>query len=225
MKSAQIIWEYLFIVALGFLLVIIFASQISTEISVTSEEREIILLKDLARVIQNEIYLASEVETGYIRYFDVPADLDGDEYIVENSANKLILRKGEYDFSVTIPNVMGSITKGSNRITNLNSLICIGNITCDDTLAPVVVASSPSGTIAFYPVTLSVDTDEDSTCKYSTEDINYFSMADFFEGTSTAHLANINLGNGTYTYYARCNDKSGNSMTGSEVISFTVLLT
>jgi hypothetical protein len=222
--KAQVIWEYIIAVALGFILVIIFASYISSEIATNSEEREMVLLNDMARVIQKEIYLASEVETGYERYFEVPLDLEGNEYFVENSEKNLILRTGTYDIAITIPNARGSIIKGINRIRNINGLICFGNITCEDETPPSILLSSPSGTLAATQVTMSVTTDEPSTCAYSTEDKSYFSMRDSFQGTDIAHTASLTLPEGNYSYYARCKDVTGNAMTGSHTINFAISL-
>ncbi|MBN1156763.1 hypothetical protein JXA85_04045 [Candidatus Woesearchaeota archaeon] len=203
---------------------VIFVSYISIEIIDSGQKRDISLIKDVSKSVQQELYLASEVETGYERVFNVPLDLEGSTYSIENSEKKLILRIENYDLALTIPEVTGSIMKGSNMIRKTGGRICIGNITCDDVVPPIIISSGPSGIVASAQVTLEAETNEDSTCKYSLSDEGYFSMRDFFDGSNTEHDVSLTLTEGSHTYYVRCKDMTGNIMTSSEQIAFSIML-
>lgn len=109
---------------------------------------------------------------------------------------------------------------------------CVG-WTCDDgggggdTTPPVVSGGAPSGVLSAGTTStvMSVTTDESATCKYSTSDLNYASMATTFTttgGTSHAHTLTP-LSNGTaYTRYIRCQDVLGNPNTSSYTVNFSV---
>lgn len=91
-----------------------------------------------------------------------------------------------------------------------------------DTLPPQVAASSPSGDVNGPYVTLIVDTDEISLCRYGEQDVE-FDQLPFGMGASYAlrNTATVEVDTyGSYTYFVRCQDVSGNSMETSRIISF-----
>ncbi|PIR70650.1 MAG: hypothetical protein COU46_00360, partial [Candidatus Niyogibacteria bacterium CG10_big_fil_rev_8_21_14_0_10_42_19] len=87
---------------------------------------------------------------------------------------------------------------------------------------------SPSG---FLPAgttntNISLNTDENATCKYSTSSgVSYSSMTETFSTTGgTTHSSNVSgLSDGnTYNYYVRCSDGSGNANIDDYIINFSV---
>lgn len=116
----------------------------------------------------------------------------------------------------------GSGTVASANVTNV-SVTC----TNDDSTPPVRSAGSPSGgqSAGTTQVTLSLTTDENATCKYSTSaGTAYGSMTDTFSTTGgTSHSSTISgLSNGnSYNYYVRCTDGS-NANSDDYTISFSV---
>lgn len=97
-------------------------------------------------------------------------------------------------------------------------------ITYDET-APVRSAGSPSGSLAYSSnTTLSVTTNENATCAYSTAaDTAYGSMTAFTTTGTTSHSVSITglERSRVYDYYVRCQDGLGNTNTDDYVISFT----
>lgn len=97
-----------------------------------------------------------------------------------------------------------------------------------DTTPPVRSDGSPTGTLpsGTTQVTLSLATDENSTCRYSTvAGIDYNSMSSTFTSTgTTAHSTGVSglLDGNTYSYYVRCQDQAGNVNLDDYLISFTV---
>src|SRR3989344_1283684 len=96
-----------------------------------------------------------------------------------------------------------------------------------DVTAPTISSPLPSGVLAYgtTSATISVATDESATCRYSTTNVDYALMANTFTTTGgTAHSATVSglTNGGSYNYYARCNDTSGNVNTASTTISFSV---
>ncbi|NOX81377.1 MAG: hypothetical protein GXP57_09895 [Deltaproteobacteria bacterium] len=94
-----------------------------------------------------------------------------------------------------------------------------------DAQAPVISNTTPADFATGATVTLSVDTDEDATCKYSTTaGTPYDSMSSTFETTGTTqHEQNLGvLPDGTHTYQVRCQDTAGHTNTDDFEVSFTV---
>jgi len=97
-----------------------------------------------------------------------------------------------------------------------------------DTIPPVRSNPSPTGTLqaGTTQATLSLNTDEPATCRYSTSPgVAYSSMTNTFSGAvTTSHSSLISgLQNGTnYNYYVRCMDQAGNNNTNDFTISFSV---
>ncbi|VAW36680.1 hypothetical protein MNBD_DELTA04-1423 [hydrothermal vent metagenome] len=94
-----------------------------------------------------------------------------------------------------------------------------------DAQAPVISNTTPADFATGATVTLSVDTDENATCKYSTTaGTVYDSMSSTFETTGTTqHEQNLDvLSDGTHTYWIRCQDAAGHANTSDFEVSFTV---
>jgi hypothetical protein len=74
------------------------------------------------------------------------------------------------------------------------------------------------------PITLELTTDEAATCKYSTSDVSYDSMAYTYSSTGgTTHTQALTGSCGSsYVYYSRCMDGSNNKDTSSATTSFSI---
>ena len=96
-----------------------------------------------------------------------------------------------------------------------------------DMIAPVISDPEPFGELAMSTVTISVSTDERANCKYDIADTGYASMENKMDRSADAkshHKAITLTSSGSYTYYVRCLDGSGNQDTQSTQISFTYSL-
>lgn len=81
-----------------------------------SEEKNIIRLTDLGYSLQNELILASQVEPGYERTIIIPAKVGTAGYSISQTENDLVIRYREIDLTFQIPQVSGTLAKGSNTI-------------------------------------------------------------------------------------------------------------
>ena len=97
-----------------------------------------------------------------------------------------------------------------------------------DSTPPIISNGQPSGDIApSIQTTLSVSTNENATCKYSTTaGVDFNAVLNEFSTTGTrAHsqlLGNLQ-DNTSYSYYVRCQDAAGNANDSDYPVSFTVL--
>ncbi|MFA4941285.1 MAG: choice-of-anchor Q domain-containing protein [Patescibacteria group bacterium] len=104
----------------------------------------------------------------------------------------------------------------------------IDSSTSSDTTPPVRSAGSPSSSLAIgtTSTTLSLTTNENATCRWSTTvGTSYASMTNTFSTTgSTAHSTSVTglVDGTTYHYYVRCSDAVGNANITDFDISFSV---
>jgi len=96
-----------------------------------------------------------------------------------------------------------------------------------DTTPPTISNGTPSGTLTYGTTSanMTVTTNETSTCKYGTSNVAYASLPSTFTTTgSTSHSQSLSglTNGGSYTYYVRCIDGSGNADTSSSTISYSV---
>ena len=87
---------------------------------------------------------------------------------------------------------------------------------------PVISGLAPSGTVYQSAVALAATTDKAAACRYSATDQSYDSMeGQFATPDGQQQQATVNLKDyGSYTYYVRCADSSGNPDSASQAISF-----
>ncbi|MFH2028208.1 MAG: hypothetical protein ABIJ08_03650, partial [Nanoarchaeota archaeon] len=132
-----------------------------------------------------------------------------------NLENNTILPLGIYDINVSVNDTSG----------NVRSLIFRVNVT--DTLPPVILSTTPTGTLNTNTVTIVVVTNEDAMCRYTeapsgNTSVLYSDMSSNFTDNMTDHTVTLSLTNGNYEYYIRCNDTQGNVMVSSVNLTFTV---
>jgi hypothetical protein len=128
-----------------------------------------------------------------------------------------------------------SLTTGENIITvtatdtsgntNTDTLTVIYSV--PDMSAPIITSLNPNGELEAGTdnVNLSITTNENATCRYSTNgDDNFDDFQSFSTTDGTTHTTEINnLKNGTsYTYYVKCEDLYGNVNETNSEISFSV---
>lgn len=127
------------------------------------------------------------------------------------------------DYVDIIPSLSTKVvTSGRLNInTSLNALL-------GDSLPPQRSGGQPSGSLSSgtTATTISLTTNENATCKYSTNSgIAYDSMTSTFSTTgTTSHSQSVSgLSDGnSYNYYVRCMDGLGNKNTSDFAISFSV---
>ncbi len=96
-----------------------------------------------------------------------------------------------------------------------------------DTQPPARSGGQPSGVLGSGTVqtTLSLMTDENATCRYATSaGVPYGSMNTFSSTGGTTHTTLVSglVDGGSYSYYVRCQDSTGNTNLDDFVITFSV---
>ena len=94
------------------------------------DEQNLEVAEELLESVENELFLATKVEPGYMRDFEIPQTLNNEEYNISVVGGDLILSYKEIDFLGILPNISGNITKGPNTIRNINGKVCLNLETC-----------------------------------------------------------------------------------------------
>ncbi|MBI4176361.1 MAG: fibronectin type III domain-containing protein [Candidatus Aenigmarchaeota archaeon] len=121
------------------------------------------------------------------------------------------IQPGAYFIYANLTNSTG-VAAASNRSGIVNSS------------APVILLSSPSGTVSKRSVVLSVTTNEPAACRYDTANSSYENMTSTFSYTGAFnHNQTLNdLSEGLHVYHVRCQDAAGYAMNSTFEIRFTV---
>jgi len=129
-KKSQIIMEFMLLTSMLLVMAILIIESINQNRSLY-ETREYILIKDTAAKIQGEISLASSVEDGYSREFELPKNISNKNYNMSLKNNTLIVwinsTNPQYITIIAVPvlNITGYLKKDINTITRSNSIIRI----------------------------------------------------------------------------------------------------
>jgi len=110
--------EFLVLVGVVMLFFVIFTIAINDNLSEKIREKQNRLVKEVGKILQDEINFASKSTNGYHRSFNLPVDLNGREYNI-SIAEKLVYLITEDNrdaIALTIPNVTGQPIKGNNLI-------------------------------------------------------------------------------------------------------------
>ncbi|MEM4638097.1 MAG: S8 family serine peptidase [Candidatus Woesearchaeota archaeon] len=96
--------------------------------------------------------------------------------------------------------------------------------TVNDITPPQILSLSPSGSLSYRDsVTLEVNLNENSICRYDEDNVSYSNMARSFSSTGTTNRKTISVEGGTsYIFYVKCADLAGNINTGNYYFNFSI---
>jgi len=121
--KSQVAMEFIMLILLAFMIMMIFTIVGRDKMVDLRREEEYIALKDVSLTVQSEIFIAANVESGYIREFDLPDSLDGINYTIGISGAYLISESENHDYTLRISSVAGNIIKGANVIRNEEGVV------------------------------------------------------------------------------------------------------
>ena len=125
--KSQSSMEFFALVGLGFLATILFAAITVNEVREFSDQKEFLMVKDLALRLQKEVSIAALVEDGYERKFALEDKLeDKVDYFIIVTNTSINVNSSKAAFSARIPLTYGkNFTKGSNKVEKLNGKVYI----------------------------------------------------------------------------------------------------
>lgn len=122
-KRAQVSFEFLMIFTLVILALSGFIYIINIRLTEIRSEQETLVMKNLARNIENEVVLASSVNNYYVRRFDIPTKLLGKDYDLKIEENVLVINLlqdniSQKEYFTPLPlNVKGTFVQDINENT------------------------------------------------------------------------------------------------------------
>ena len=123
-QLGQISLEFVFLVALAFTIMVVFMASTRSEFDWVRTEQERSLVKDVSVTVQHELILASGIEDGYLREFNLPEELDDSiVYNISIISNSLITTTENYEYVLNVPSTNGSLVKGTNIINKTGGVI------------------------------------------------------------------------------------------------------
>ena len=119
--------EFLTFVGLAFIAVILFAVASANEAKEFRDQKEFILIKDLALKLQREVIAAATSEDGYERSFTLPEELENTfDYFMVIGNTTLTINSSKSVFSVAVPDTSGkNFTKGINKVEKADGIVYI----------------------------------------------------------------------------------------------------
>ena len=125
LKKSQTAIEFFVLVGLVGLTIVVFMLASLGQIKEFQDKKEYALLKDLALKLQTEVVLAATSEDGYQRQFTIPDQLgETINYTITIKNNEtLIVHSDKSLYVVSIPRVLGNMTKNTNTITKTGGVV------------------------------------------------------------------------------------------------------
>ena len=126
-KKSQSSMEFFALVGLAFLATILFVAITVNEVKEFSDQKEFLMIKDLALRLQKEVAIAASVEDGYERSFTLEDKLEGKvDYFTIVTNSSISINSSKAAFSARIPLIYGkNFTKGSNKVEKLNGKVYV----------------------------------------------------------------------------------------------------
>jgi len=147
-----------------------------------------------------------------------------------HTATAALTTRGYYTYYVRCRNDAGNVNAVAGKISFRYTVAYVAPPpppVVTDSTPPAISGLSPYGDVENATATIACATDEVATCKYGAADADYDSLTDVMDADSgkTSHSKSIVLSAaGSYTYYVRCKDKTGNKNTASSNITFNYVV-
>lgn len=129
-RGGQVAIEFIFLIVVAFAVSIIFTYALIDKTQQLNDEKEFVAIQDISFKIQNEISIASNAESGYMRDFELPNQTHFIDYNISVTGNSLIIRTENKEYVLYVPSFDGNLTKGWNRICKDNGDIHVQTAGC-----------------------------------------------------------------------------------------------
>ena len=126
-SKAQVSAEFFVLVGLALLIAIAFEIASLDQLYDFRVQKENEAVKDLALKLQKEVFLASNVEDGYVRTFIIPDQLDRINYSLTTQNSTITVESKNSLYIVPIPKTIGNISKGIITINKTGGVIYINS--------------------------------------------------------------------------------------------------
>lgn len=124
-RKAQAAIEFVILMVILFSVFMVYTISTRNKMDEIRDKKEYNMLRDVTKMVQNEILIAVKVEDGYYREFELPPKLDLINYTINITGLMILASTKNHHQALLIPSVNGTIKKGTNIITKENGIIKI----------------------------------------------------------------------------------------------------
>ena len=117
--------EFLSLAGVVILMFIMLLGITANRVEHLDKQKEIVYGEALVIKVQKEINLAARSLDGYSRTFEIPQKLGALNYSIDIVGAELNIDTAHQSFTRRIPNVIGNIAKGANKINKTDGTIYI----------------------------------------------------------------------------------------------------
>lgn len=115
-RRAQLSLEFTFIIVILLFLTIGLFFASGDRLSSFKRDKEVFLLKDTTATVRNEVQIAYAMDSGYVRVFEVPETLEGENYTISMQNGFVSAALGDQMIELAVQPVNGTLIKGTNTI-------------------------------------------------------------------------------------------------------------
>ena len=127
-SKAQISFELIVFLGLAFLIAIAFEIASLDQLKDFRLQKENEAIKDIALKLQKELFIAANVEDGYVRIFQIPDTVDNINYSLTTQNSTITVKSQNSIYIVSIPNIIGNVSKGFNIINKTEGVIYVNSL-------------------------------------------------------------------------------------------------
>jgi len=124
-SRAQVSIEFFIFIGLAFLIAIGFQIASLDQLKDFRQKNEDETVKDIALRLQRELLIASSVEDGYFRTFNMPDAVNRFNYTLNTQNSTLIVESKNSFYSIKLPKATGNFSKGANSVNKSGGVIYI----------------------------------------------------------------------------------------------------
>ncbi|MBS3105717.1 hypothetical protein J4234_05660 [Candidatus Woesearchaeota archaeon] len=123
--KAQMSAEFFVFVGLAVLIAIAFEIISLGQLNDFRLQKENEAVRDLALKLQQELLVASTVEDGYVRTFQIPDSIEIINYSLSTQNSTITVKSKNSLYIASLPKVVGNVSKGANTINKTGGVIYI----------------------------------------------------------------------------------------------------
>lgn len=121
--NAQVSFEFLLLSVFVFVIAVGFILAVSSQMTELSKEKDKLLIRDTVNRVRDEIALASEMEDGYTRRFEIPSKINSKDYDIVIAQTQIKGTVGDVVYVAVAPETDGQPNITTNIIRKYGGMI------------------------------------------------------------------------------------------------------
>jgi hypothetical protein len=124
-SSGQVSFEFFFVIAVVIVVTIVLGALTADRLTELKSRQTNARFMDVGYAVRNEVDIAHSMAPGYMRDFELPDTIDGDNYSIVIVGNSITVSSGSREFVASIQPVSGEIKKNWNTIRKSDGIVVL----------------------------------------------------------------------------------------------------